>query len=42
MMSERGLDVVHTTIYRWVQRFGFCCKELIEKIGKQRRPKIVV
>ena len=21
MMSERGLSVVHTTIYRWVQRF---------------------
>ncbi|MGB7341215.1 MAG: IS6 family transposase, partial [Phototrophicaceae bacterium] len=20
MMSERGLSVVHTTIYRWVQR----------------------
>ena len=22
MMSERGLSVVHTTIYRWVQRFA--------------------
>ena len=22
MMSERGLNVVHTTIYRWVQHFA--------------------
>ena len=22
MMSERGLSLVHTTIYRWVQRFA--------------------
>ena len=26
MMSERGLSLAHTTIMRWVQRYGFCCE----------------
>ena len=26
MMSERGLSVVHTTIYRWVQAYVYCLR----------------
>jgi IS6 family transposase len=33
MMSERGLSVVHTTIYRWVQRFA-------PELEKRMRPDL--
>lgn len=33
MMSERGLSVVHTTIYRWVQRFA-------AELEKRMRPHL--
>jgi transposase-like protein len=33
MMSERGLRVVHTTIYRWVQRFA-------PELDKRMRPHL--
>ncbi|MGB7341315.1 MAG: IS6 family transposase [Phototrophicaceae bacterium] len=33
MMSERGLSVVHTTIYRWVQRFA-------PELEKRMRPHL--
>lgn len=33
MMSERGLSVVHTTIYRWVQRFA-------PELEKRMRPNL--
>ena len=33
MMSERGLSVVHTTIYRWVQVYA-------PEIDKRRRPHL--
>ena len=33
MMSERGLSVVHTTIYRWVQRFA-------PELEKRMRPHV--
>jgi transposase-like protein len=33
MMSERGLRVVHTTIYRWVQRFA-------PELEKRMRPHL--
>ncbi|QKY00586.1 IS6 family transposase (plasmid) [Salmonella enterica subsp. enterica serovar Typhi] len=26
MLAERGISVDHTTIYRWVQCYGHCCK----------------
>ncbi len=33
MMSERGLSVCHTTIFRWVQRFAF-------ELEKRMRPHL--
>jgi transposase, IS6 family len=33
IMSERGLSVVHTTIYRWVQRFA-------PELEKRMRPHL--
>jgi transposase-like protein len=34
MMAERGLSVVHTTIYRWVQRYA-------PELDKRSRPYLV-
>ena len=34
MMTERGLSVVHTTIYRWVQRYA-------PELDKRSRPYLV-
>ena len=33
MMAERGLSVVHTTIYRWVQEYG-------PELDKRSRPHL--
>ena len=35
MMVERGVSLVHTTIYRWVQRYG---PELDERCRRHLRP----
>jgi transposase-like protein len=28
MLEERGTEVDHTTLYRWVQHYGACCNFL--------------
>ena len=35
LLSERGLEVDHTTIWRWVQRYG---PELEEKLRRHLKP----
>ena len=35
MMKDRGLDLAHTSIYRWVQEYS---KVLVKNFYKRKRP----
>ena len=35
MMKDRGLDLAHTSIYRWVQEYS---KVLVKNFNKRKRP----
>jgi len=40
MLSDRSIPVDHTILFRWVQAYGFCCKDLALVAGHLREDEI--